>query len=244
MKLEEKKAIVIGASSGIGEALVKVLGREGYEVGLVARRFELLLDIQKEIKAQTFVKRIDIVHTSEAKNSLESLIHEMGEVDLIILNAGILFNNREFDWEKEKLTIQTNVLGFSAMAHTAMTYFLNRKRGHLVGISSISALCGESDSPSYSASKAFVSNFLEGLRIKAFANKDIHVTDIKPGWVDTEMAKGEKTFWMASPEKAAEQIYSAIKNKRSHAYITRRWRLYAWFLKLIPRWLYPRLQNF
>lgn len=234
-----QKAIVIGASSGIGKALAKVLAREGYEVGLAARRFELLLNLQKEIKTKTFIKRIDITNSSEAIDSLESLIDEMGGVDLIIVNAGVVFNNRAFEWEKEKLTIQTNVLGFSAMAHGSMRYFLKQGKGHLVGISSISALRGEGDSPSYSASKAFVSNFLEGLRVKAVREKkDICITDIKPGWVDTDMAKGEETFWMASPEKAAEQIYSAIKNKRAHAYITRRWRLYAWLLKLTPRWMY------
>ena len=238
---EMKKAIVIGASSGIGEALAKLLAQEGYEVGLAARRLELLQDLQKEIKTKTFIKRIDVANTSEAKASLDSLLQEMGQVDLIILNAGIIFNNHEFDWEKEESTIVINALGFAAMAHTAMQYFLERGKGHLVGISSISAIRGESDSPSYSASKAFVSNFLEGLRIKAFKEKkEITVTDIQPGWVDTVMAKGEETFWMASPEKAAEQIYSAIKHKRSHAYITRRWRLYAWLLKLTPRWAYAR----
>jgi short-subunit dehydrogenase len=237
-----QKAIVIGASSGIGKALAKVLAREGYEVGLVARRLDLLLDLQKEIKTPTFIKQSDIAKTAESIDTLESLIREMGGVDLVIVNAGILFNNRIFDWEKEHLTIQTNVLGFSAMAHTAMKYFLNQGKGHLVGISSVSAIRGESDSPSYSASKAFISNFLEGLRTKVFKEGPaIHITDIKPGWVDTDMAKGEETFWMATPEKAAEQIYCAIKHKQPHAYITKRWRLYAWMLKLTPQWVYNRV---
>lgn len=241
MRLEEKKAIVVGASSGIGRALAKVLAQEGYELGLTARRFELLEDLQKEIKTRTLIKRMDITNNLEAMNCLESLIQEMGGVHLVILNAGVICRNLEFDWEKEMLTIQVNVLGFSAMAHTAMKYFLAQGTGHLVGLSSISAIRGESDSPSYSASKAFVSNFLEGLRVKAFKeNKEICVTDVQPGWVDTDMAKGEDVFWMASSEKAAEQIYSAIKSKRAHVYITRRWRLYAWLLKLAPRWIYHR----
>jgi short-subunit dehydrogenase len=62
----------------------------------------------------------------------------------------------------------------------------------------------------------------------------ITVTDIKPGFVDTEMAQGERLFWMAKPEKAAIQIYEAIKKKKHHAYITKRWRLIAWFFKLLP----------
>ncbi len=236
-----KKAIIIGASSGIGKALAVVLASKGYEIGLAARRFELLLDLQKELKARTFIRQIDVAKTSEAMDLLGSLIQEMGGVDLIIINAGVVFKNREFVWEKEELTIQINVLGFAAMAQKAMAHFLSQGKGHLVGISSISAIRGDSNFPSYSASKAFVSNFLEGLRIKAFKEKkDICVTDIQPGWVDTIMAKGEETFWLASAEKAAEQIYSAIKNKRSHAYITHRWWFYAWLVKLTPTWVYAR----
>ena len=236
-----KKAIVVGASSGIGKALALCLSEEGYEVGLMARRVELLKAMQNEFAHPSHTAYIDVSKPSEAISALESLINTMGEVDLFVINAGIIFNNRDFDWEKEYLTIQTNAVGFAAIAHTAMKYLLKQGSGHIVGISSISAIRGESDSPSYSASKAFVSNFLEGLRVKAYkAGKDICVTDIQPGWVDTNMAKGEETFWMATPEKAASQICSAIKHRRAHAYITRRWRLYAWFLKLLPRWAYER----
>lgn len=227
------KAIVIGASSGIGWALAKVLAENGYEVGLVGRRVDKLLDLQKEIQTNSYIAQIDVTKTSEAKEALGRLIHDMKGVDLIIVNAGVCHYNPGFDWGPEEATILTNVLGFAAMAHSAMNYFWKRGVGHLVGISSISALRGESDSPSYSASKAFVSNFLEGLRLKAFEQKKkIYITDIQPGWVDTVMAEGAKTFWMASPETAAAQIYSAIKRKRAHAYVTRRWRLFAWALKL------------
>lgn len=236
------QAIIIGASSGIGKTLSKKLAQEGYTVGLIARRLELLLELQKEIKSPTFVKQIDINDPSKAIPLLKDFLQEMNAVDLIVVNAGIFLKNDPFTWEKEAATIQTNVMGFAAMAHSAMDYFLQRGKGHLVGISSISALRGEADSPSYNASKAFVSNFLEGLRMKAIhEKKEICVTDIQPGWVDTIMAEGEKTFWMASQEKAANQIYAAIHHRRSHAYITRRWRLFAWLLKLMPRFLYERL---
>ncbi len=236
-----KKAIVIGASSGIGRTLAKKLAREGYELGLAARRLELLITLQKEIPTPSVVKQIDVTNVPEAIKLLKALIMEMQGVDLIVVNAGVLFKNDAFEWEKEAMTIQVNVMGFAAMAHTAMDYFLKRGQGHLVGISSISALRGEADAPSYNASKAFVSNFLEGLRMKAIhEKKEICVTDIQPGWVDTIMAQGEKTFWMASQEKAVEQIYAAIAHQRAHAYITHRWRLMAWLLKLMPRFLYER----
>lgn len=87
-----------------------------------------------------------------------------------------------------------------------------------------------------------MSNYFEGLRKKAFQEKlPIIFTDIKPGFVDTEMAKRKVKFWVANPQKAAEQIYSAINKKKQHAYITRRWRLIGWALKLMPYWLYQRM---
>lgn len=88
-----------------------------------------------------------------------------------------------------------------------------------------------------------MSNYLEGLRKKAFKEKlPLTVTDIKPGFVDTDMAKGEGKFWVAPAEVAAEQITSAIVNKRKHAYITRRWRLMGWLFKLMPEWVYRRIK--
>ncbi len=237
-----KKAIVIGASSGIGRALSLVLAKDDYIVGVLARRMDKLLELEKEMGNIALVKKIDVTNQKEAIACLEALIAEMEGVDLIVVNAGILFHGQKFEWEEERLTIETNVLGFAAMAHTAMKYFLKRGRGHLVGISSIAAIRGGRHNPSYGASKAFVSNFLEGLRVKVFkAKKDICITDIQPGWVNTDMIKGEDTFWVSSPEIAANQIYSAIKKRRLHAYITKRWRLCAWLLKLTPRWLYYRL---
>jgi short-subunit dehydrogenase len=147
-----------------------------------------------------------------------------------------------FDWFKEKETIDTNVTGFTAMTMASYYYFLKQKKGHLVGISSVAALAPNSDSPAYSASKAFVSNYLQGLTIHAYKSKlPISITDIRPGFVDTKMAQGEGVFWKASKDVAAFQIYQAIKKKKSIAYVTKRWRLIAWILKCIPRFIYKRI---
>jgi short-subunit dehydrogenase len=87
-----------------------------------------------------------------------------------------------------------------------------------------------------------VSNYLEGLRIKAArTGRPIHVTEIQPGYVRTAMAKGEGLFWVASVERAAAQIARAIAQRRPHAYVTRRWRLIAWLLKIVPGSWYRRL---
>lgn len=237
-----KKAIVIGASSGIGKELALILAKNDYHVGLMARRLELLQSLQQEIPTTTHVGFLDISQTSDAIERLQQMIQEMGEVDLIIINSGTGFLNPELDWLKEQQTLDVNVYGFCALAGTAFNYFIKQGRGHLVGISSIGALRGNDIAPAYNASKAFMSNYLEGLRKKAFKEKaQLIIADIKPGFVDTDMAKGERKFWVASPTKAAEQIYSAIQHKKSHAYITHRWCLIGWMLKFMPNWIYDRI---
>mgnify|MGYP001469401312 FL=1 len=123
-----------------------------------------------------------------------------------------------------------------------MNYFLQRGSGHLVGISSIAALRGNSDAPAYNASKAFVSNYLEGLRIKAVkSRKPVFVTDILPGFVETRMAQGEGFFWVAKPERAAEQILAAIRAKKRRAFIPRRWRLIAFLMRFMPDFLIEKI---
>ncbi len=237
-----KRAIIIGASSGIGRELAKVLSQDGYSVGITGRRVELLTSLQQELSAPSFIRRMDVSQTSEAVQLLEELIREMGGVDLIIISAGVGFINIELEWEKERATIDTNVAGFAAMANVAVKQFIQQSSGHLVGISSIAALRGSGATPAYNASKAFMSNYMEGLRQKVSKLKvPIIVTDVQPGLINTAMAQGEGLFWVAPPEKAARQIFDAIKSRRKHAYVTKRWRAIAWLLKVIPDFVYNKM---
>jgi short-subunit dehydrogenase len=173
---------------------------------------------------------------------LQNLIEEMGGVELIVISSGTGFINPDLDWAKEKRTLDVNVSGFTAMANVAYRHFVQAGHGHLVGISSIAAIRGSAVAPAYSASKAFMSNYLEGLRIRARkASLPIVVTDIQPGFVDTAMAQGQRLFWVASPRKAARQVYRAIERKAKHAYVTKRWSLIGWLLKVLPDFLYSKL---
>ena len=236
------KAIIIGASSGIGKELARIYSENGYEVGITGRRIELLEELAKELPGKTYICKMDITKPDESIKSLEELIEQMVQVDIIVISAGTGNINEELDWQVENETIDTNVSGFTAIADTAMRYFIKRKSGHLVGISSIASLRGGYQAPAYNASKAYASNYLEGLRVKAAKLKlPIYVTDILPGFVDTAMAKGDGLFWIATPEKAARQIYRAIDRKKSRAYITNRWKLIAMLLKLLPDCLYKKL---
>jgi short-subunit dehydrogenase len=237
-----KKAIIIGASSGIGRELARILSRNQYVVGVMARRVQLLDEMCDEVEGSLFVQEIDVADVESAMDTLAKFIKEMGGVDLIVISAGTGDINNNLSWDLENKAIKTNVSGFAALVNVAMHHFTEKGSGHLVGISSIAALRGGRESPAYNASKAFESNYLEGLRQKVRkSGLPITITDIKPGFVNTAMAKGDGIFWAAEPGKAARQIYHVIKRRKSSAYITRRWVLIAWLIKLLPGFIYERL---
>lgn len=237
-----KKAVVIGASSGIGKELARRLSREGYSLGLASRRLNLLRELESTLAGEVFVRQMDISDIEGSMATLVKLLEEMGSVDLIVISSGIGNINESLDWEVEHQSIQTNVCGFSAIANVAVKHFVSQGTGHLVGISSVAALRGGKHAPAYNASKAYVSNYLEGLRNKLMSsNGAISVTEIRPGFVDTAMAKGDGLFWVSTVEKAVDQIYSAIVAKKACVYVTRRWRMIGWILQFLPNSLYHRL---
>ena len=236
-----KTAVIIGASSGIGRALAVVLSADGYRIGAVARRTDLLLQLKAELKGPCVIKTIDVSEPESAQSLLRELIADLGDVELFIVNAGTGFVNETLAWQPENETIAVNVLGFTAMVNVAVAHLASRRSGHLVGISSIAALRGSRAAPAYAASKAYVSNYLEGMRHRfSKLNLPINVTDVQPGFVDTPMAGGNR-FWISSPEKAARQIVEAIRGRKKIAYITRRWRLIAWLMRIVPDALYSKL---
>lgn len=219
-----------------------MLAKNGYSLGLVGRRIDLLLSLQQEVAPSSFTKQIDLSQTTQAMHLLKELMQQMNGVDLVVISSGVGFINTDLEWEKENSAICVNVTGFAAMANVAMEHFMTQGSGHLVGISSIAALRGSESSPAYSASKAFISNYLEGLRKKVVKLKvPITVTEIMPGFVDTAMAKGDGLFWVAPAEKAAQQIFRAIRSRKNHASVTRRWSAIAWLLKVLPDVIYLRI---
>ena len=237
-----KSAVIIGASSGIGRALAVTLSLDGYRVGVVARRTDLLNQLREELAGPCVIKTADVSQPELAMPLLQELIEELGDVELFIVSAGTGFENAPLEWEPERDTIAVNVLGFAAMVNVAVRHLETRGSGHLVGISSLAALRGNGVAPAYAASKAFVSNYLQGVGYRFNKLKlPIVVTDVQPGFVDTCMAKGDQLFWVASPQKAARQIAAAIRGRKRHVYVTRRWRLVAWLQRTLPDALYSRL---
>jgi len=236
-----KKAIIIGATSGIGRALAKMLINDNYKVGITGRRTKLLEELKAE-NSNYYAKTIDVADTEKTTSAVEKLVEELGGLDLLVICSGTGEINENLDFEKEKRVINTNVIGFTSIADWTFNFFEKQKQGHLVVISSIAGLRGELSAPSYNATKAYQINYTEALRKKAKkANSQIHITDIRPGFVDTDMAKGEGLFWVANVDKAAQQIYNAINKRKEVKYITKRWYFVAMILKRIPNFIYDKI---
>lgn len=234
-----QKVIIIGASSGMGRELAKIMAQNGYIVGIAAPQPELLASLAHEIPVKTYSGVID-VRDDNAHNQLNTLIDQMGGIDIVVLCAGIGDQNPQLDFSIDKKTIDVDVIGFCAMVTTSMHHFFAQNHGHLAVITSIAGIRGNDAAPAYNASKAFESNYLQGLRKKiAHENAAIYVTDIKPGFVDTVMANTyKKPFWMISAHKAAEYIFKGVEKKKKIVYVSPRWRLVAWALNIAPDWLY------
>lgn len=235
------KIIIVGASSGIGREMALHYASQGHQVGITGRRKELLQEVKNLFPQNIYTSCFDVTD-GNASSYLQELIGHLQEIDLLIYNAGIGEPSEHLVQEAELNTTKTNVLAFVNVMCFAFNFFVEQGYGQFAVTSSIAALRGNSWTPAYSASKAFMSNYAEGLNIKAARlKKAIVVTDIKPGFIKTKMAKGPGQFWVASPQKAAKQIIAAIDKKKRVAYITRRWWLIAQVLKHLPYAVYRRI---
>ncbi len=237
-----KKAIITGASSGIGRALAVVLSNDGYALGLMARRVHLLEALRSELRQPAWIMPSDFENPDQARQDFRQLCAQMGTVDLVVLNAGANHRSADLSWEHDQKMLQVNVASFVALAHEAMRIFLKQGAGHLTGISSIAGVRGSGHVPVYGATKAFLFSYLDGLRQRVQAEcPQISVTDVRPGFVDTQMIRAAAfKFWVASPQKAAVQIAAAIRKKKKRVYVTRRWVVAAFFFRYLPDWLYDR----
>ena len=186
-----KKTIIIGATSGIGKALFEKYATDGNRVGIVGRRTNLLEELREQYPANTLTATADITKTDEAERAIRDLSTRLGHVDLAIVCSGTGEINPTLDYALERPTIDTNVTGWTFVVDSLYHIFELQGHGHLVAITSAGGLRGEPMAPAYSATKAYQINYMEALRKKAFkAGGKIIVTDVRPGLVDTAMAKG------------------------------------------------------
>ena len=237
------KAIIVGASSGIGRALARRMAADGWTLGLASRNEKAMKDLAADLGEGTAIQILDVRDTASVSRRLDALRSALGDVECVVISSGIGIFNNHLLWEPEGDTIATNVAGFAAVATWAGRHFLGRKKGHLVGLSSVASLRGSPFNPAYNASKAFVSNYLEGLRMN-LGRFGVAVTDIRPGYIDTPMTQGQEgMFWVADVETCVKQIYRAMKKRRKVVYVPRRWALVSILSKIAPEFLYKRFSN-
>lgn len=245
---------ILGATSGIGEALARLLARKGHNVGITGRRTERLQEIQRDLTQErvatpelgigdVYIQTMDVTQPEKAWDELLALEAAMGHIDICVLNAGISNYQGSHSADVESKVIQTNAVGFASLFQHMFERFEQQGWGHLVGISSVAGLIGYHDSAAYCASKAFISNYMQGYRQRARRSKAlIYVTDVRPGYIATPMTEGKRNmFWVVSAEEAAKHLYNAIRKKKARAYIPPRWILAGWILRYAPAWLTDRI---
>lgn len=237
----KQNIVILGATSGIGKELARLYAKNGAKVAITGRRTELLKEMSNKEHAFIY-SHFDITDIENITATLNDIASQLERIDTLIISSGTGDINEELDFTVEKRTIDTNITGFTCVCNWVMNYFGKQGSGHLVAITSIAGIRGSKDSPAYNASKSYQINYLEGMRQKAyFMKKPIYVTDIRPGFVDTDMAKGEGLFWVAPVDKAAKQILQAIHKRKQVVYITKRWRFIGEILKCIPRFVYNKM---
>jgi short-subunit dehydrogenase len=242
-------AIIVGASSGLGAALVQELIHQGYHVAALARREARLNEICEKANtaapnnARAFPYTHNVTHYEEIPALFQQIADDLGQVDLIIYVAAFqpAVAPNEYNFEKDQGMIQTNLIGAMAWLGQAAVYFERAGRGHIVGISSIAADRGRRMNPAYNASKAGLDTYLEGLRNR-LSQHGVTVTTIKPGFLDTVLLElAPRTFWVISPAKAAEMVFKAIRGKKQLVYIPARWRYVSLIIKNIPSIIFRRM---
>ena len=240
--MKQQTIIIIGATSGIGRALFEKYAADGNCLGIVGRRANLLSELSQTYPSKTITAKADITNLEEIEQAIHVLHKELEHIDLAIVCSGTGNINSTLEYNIEQPTIDTNITGWTFVIDRLYNIFVQQGHGHLVAITSAGGLRGEPMAPAYSASKAYQINYMEALRKKAYkSGNHIHVTDIRPGLVDTAMAKGEGLFWVMPVEKVASQIITAIRKCKSKAYVTNRWHVLAIINKNLPFELYKKM---
>lgn len=228
--------IIIGGTSGIGRAVAEIYIGKGYKVGITGRRESLLEEIRSMNPGKEIYTGCFDVTSEDAAVQLESLIKEMGGVDLCLHSAGFGHTNTALDSSLEVSQVEVNASGFVRCAVHLFNYWAKSgKHGHLAVISSIASILPLGVCPAYSATKQFEAFYTEALRQLAVIRKaDICFTIIKPGFVDTDFIHGRHFPMTISCGKAAKSIIKAIDKEKKSVVIDRNWALLACLMRIIP----------
>jgi short-subunit dehydrogenase len=238
-------AIVVGASSGIGAELVRELAARGVNVAALGRRAAELQRVAEQCRGQSgrvLVLPHDVRLVGEVDGLLERAAVELGPPDLLIYAAAVMseVGPQEYDTGKDLDMLAINLGGLIAWCNALAGLLRSQRRGTIVGISSIAGERGRKPAPVYGTTKAAMNHYLEALRNR-LSEFGVHVCTIKPGYVDTVMTQGKRTFWLISARSAARAILSAAARRADTRWVPRRWALVGLTLRAIPSFLFRRL---
>ena len=240
--MENRRAIIMGASSGMGHRIAEILLEKGWQLGVAARREELLLPLKEKYPERVTTACID-VNDGKAGEKLLLLVEQLGGIDLYFHASGIGKQNMELRQDIELQTVETNGTGFTRCITTLFNYMASHGGGHIAAISSIAGTKGLGAAPSYSATKAFQNTYLEALEQQAnMRHLNIRITDVRPGFVATPLLGDDPHYPMLMDAgKAAQDIVRAVLRRKHVHVLDSRYRALTFFWRLIPRWLWRRL---
>jgi short-subunit dehydrogenase len=248
MSVTFERAVVVGASSGIGAAIARELLASGARVALIARRGAELASVVASLpeteRASASVFVHDVTDFDETSRLFDRIVADLGGLDLLVYAAGVMpkIAEGEYAFDKDREMIEVNLLGAMAWMNLAAARFEAASAGTIVGISSIAGERGRRNNPGYCASKAALTTYLEALRNRV-SRAGVNVVTIKPGFVDTRMTRGSKgLFWLVSPgEAAATSLGLARRGAGADAFVPARWAIVAAIVRAIPSFLFRRL---
>ena len=242
-KVRMDKAIVVGASSGIGAAIARQLATEGAQVAVLGRRMTSLEEVAATNPARIRPYPHDVAELDSVAPLFERIVADLGGLDVVVYAAGVMpaVVEGEYSIEKDREMVTVNLLGAMAWLNPTAARFEAARAGTIVGISSIAGERGRRANPGYCTSKAALSTYLESLRNRC-SRYGVNVVTIKPGFVDTAMTRGTKgLFWLISAEKAAQQILRlARKGSGASGFVPRRWAVVAFVVRNLPSWIFRR----
>jgi decaprenylphospho-beta-D-erythro-pentofuranosid-2-ulose 2-reductase len=245
-----RRGIIIGASDGLGAALAHRLAREGYTLALLARSKDKLESLCNELNANlgtgcAYPYVHDVSQYEAVPALLRRIVADLGGLDLVIYCAGINHppgGIDRYNFENDRQMIEINLIGAMAWLTPVAEMFHSARTGQIVGIGSVAGDRGRVGNPGYNTSKAGLATYLEALRNR-LTRDGLHVLTVKPGFLQTDMLKAAQgaTPFVIPPEKAADDIWKAIRKRKQQIYTPARWRWIMLAIRHTPSFIFRKL---
>jgi len=236
------RVVIVGATSGIGLAVAEILAAEGCTLGLAGRHTASLAPLCGRYADSVVAAEIDVT-SPDAPARLCRLADRLGGMDVYIHVSGVGFSNPGLLDEPDEATVDVNVAGFTRMVSAAYRYFVqNGDGGQIAAITSVAATRGIASMAGYSASKSYQQSYLEALaQMARNTGRSIRISDIRPGWVRTPLVDDSRRHPMMMELPRAARLIVRSLRRDGVSVVDWRWRVLTWLWRLVPRWVWVRL---